>query len=273
MASTLSISRVCGTCFMEFGNDHARMQHIVSLGHQLPSHECRKCFFAFTSHDALVAHINVQEHWPCKCGFCVKSFPTKKLLQDHEVDAHYFCQSCDRQFASRNNIKMHFNSGVHRGLDLKCPYCAQGYPSATALSHHMESAACLGAPYMNRNFMYRMILARDPYQLISTPLVGWDGSFPYLATEAAWDGISYKCYLCGRAFGRLQSLNQHLDSAVHQPKLYHCPKVYDCGREFTSLAGVMNHLESETCGYTTFENVQKSIQRILTTDNLISFNA
>ncbi|KAI1086839.1 hypothetical protein F5B19DRAFT_497961 [Rostrohypoxylon terebratum] len=270
MAATLLIFPTCGTCFMEFGNDHARMQHITSLGHHLPNHECHKCFFAFTSHHALVDHLNAQGHWPYKCGFCDRFFHAKKSLQEHEVGHHYYCQSCDRLFHSHNNIKMHFNSGIHSALDLRCTSCEQAYPNATALSHHMESGACPGAPFMNRNHIYHMVLAKDPYQLISKP---WNGTFPQLATASAWNGLAFECYLCRRPFGRLQALNQHLDSSVHRPNLYHCPLTQDCGREFASLAAVMNHLESETCGYTKFENVQRTIQSLFTTDDIISFNA
>ena len=51
--------------------------------------------------------------------------------------------------------------------------------------------------------------------------------------------------MCGKGFSRLQSLNQHLASPAHQQNLYHCPR---CQRQFVALSGLVNHLESESCG-------------------------
>ena len=48
-----------------------------------------------------------------------------------------------------------------------------------------------------------------------------------------------------KGFGTLKGLNSHLASPVHAQKSYHCPR---CRREFTVLSGLINHLESESCG-------------------------
>lgn len=44
-----------------------------------------------------------------------------------------------------------------------------------------------------------------------------------------------------------------------------------CGKEFKRLAGVMNHLESESCRFTRFENVQSGFRSIVRGDRLIGF--
>lgn len=55
----------------------------------------------------------------------------------------------------------------------------------------------------------------------------------------------------------------HLTNQVpDQQKLYHCPGPR-CSREFTSLASIINHLESEVCGFVRFEEVQESFGDII----------
>lgn len=117
---------------------------------------------------------------------------------------------------------------------------------------------------MNRDTLYKAVRCRDPTGIISKKLLTWSGTTSYQATKKAWNAAAeaYQCYLCGRDFGKLTSLNQHLNSPVHQQKLYHCPNGV-CKKDFTLLAALINHLESESCQYMRFEAVQKNIERIL----------
>lgn len=56
-----------------------------------------------------------------------------------------------------------------------------------------------------------------------------------------------------------------------QQALYNCPN-RDCRKDFTTLAAVMNHLESESCGFIRFENVQRTATDIVSGDRMIRFN-
>ncbi|KAI1456268.1 hypothetical protein F4805DRAFT_433006 [Annulohypoxylon moriforme] len=264
----------CGTCGSEFSSQKSRRQHMYALNHDMPKHECDTCFCFFGSRGAVVNHMNAKNHWryDCDLGGCASYFPTEEALRDHEVEDHYYCDPCNRYFTCYNNIKMHLNSRIHRGLNIQCPFCMQHYATATGLSHHMETGSCPIAPCLNRDLVYRIVRAKDPDHLISNKLIEWDGSPQYEATAAAWNGSAYQCYLCRRTFRQLTSLNQHLSSPIHQQDLYHCPQGYPCNREFATLAALMNHLESESCGYTKFENVQKSVRGIMSSDRLIGFN-
>ncbi|KAI8960344.1 hypothetical protein F5Y11DRAFT_330302 [Daldinia sp. FL1419] len=69
----------------------------------------------------------------------------------------------------------------------------------------------------------------------------------------------------------IESLNRHLNSPIHQQPLYHCPR-NTRRREFISLAGLMNNLESERCGYTWFEDVQRTARSIMGLNRLLTFN-
>jgi hypothetical protein len=68
----------------------------------------------------------------------------------------------------------------------------------------------------------------------------------------------------------LQGLNQHVNSSVHKEKAYHCPG-RACAKEFTSLAGLFNHLESETCGAVRFDTVQRNVGGFLSGQRRIGF--
>lgn len=154
---------------------------------------------------------------------------------------------------------------------MSCPFCGASRSSATGLVHHLERGNCPNAP-LDRDSLYLAVRRRDPDGVLSKKLLEFHGSSEYSATEQAYnhrlDG--YQCYMCGKVYDRLNSLNQHLASPAHQQAYYHCPN-RRCGREFTTLAATMNHLESESCGFMRFDAVQSNVGRILDSRRMISF--
>ncbi|KAJ3329316.1 hypothetical protein HDU76_008157 [Blyttiomyces sp. JEL0837] len=52
------------------------------------------------------------------------------------------------------------------------------------------------------------------------------------------------CFTCGRSFGSSRSLQQHLESEVHKPRIINCPL---CSNQFRSLSAVAAHVESGGC--------------------------
>lgn len=116
-----------------------------------------------------------------------------------------------------------------------------------------------------------MVNEKDQNGLITNKKIGWyDESTQYQATEQAFNGQHWECYLCHRRFNTIAGLNQHLNSSAHKQQIYHCPS-YRCYKEFTALAGLFNHLESESCGYMRFERVQKKVQQVFRGGKLITF--
>ncbi len=56
-------------------------------------------------------------------------------------------------------------------------------------------------------------------------------------------------------------------------ELYHCPNKVRCGLQFKTLAGMFNHLESESCGFIKFNGVQSKVGNILAGNHrLIGFS-
>ncbi|KAK1990327.1 hypothetical protein LX36DRAFT_648018 [Colletotrichum falcatum] len=270
-----------GTCWQQFpAGWQSREQHINATGHEMPLYECDTCDRFFGSSQAVEQHMNALGHWASDvsynaplfmCDDCAVCFTDEEDLREHEVQEHYYCEPCDRYFQNHNNIRMHLNSKIHRSGTVECPFCRKSCNTTTGLVHHLEQGACPNAP-LDRDKLYRAVRRRDPNGLISNQLLEWHGSPTYTATERAYNAAAraYECYLCHRHFGTLRSLDSHLNSPVHQQALYHCPNLR-CGREYRTLAGVINHLESESCGFMRFESVQRKVERILDPRRTIAF--
>ncbi|KAH7041524.1 uncharacterized protein B0I36DRAFT_392583 [Microdochium trichocladiopsis] len=232
----------CGTCLKEFpAGWHARENHCRSTD---------------------------DYYW--ECTECNDAFDTEQQVVQHEADEHLYCRPCERYFQSDNSIRMHLNSRVHRGANIDCPFCDRSYTAATGVAHHLEAGSCPRAPNLNRDEIFRMLSRVDQQGAMTKKLLSWHGSTTYEATALSWNGRAYECYLCHRSFTTLHGLNQHLGSPIHQQALYHCPK-RDCRQDFKSIAGFINHLESETCGYMRFGDVQKRAQDMLRNGRLLAY--
>ncbi|KAK7413868.1 hypothetical protein QQX98_007285 [Neonectria punicea] len=214
------------------------------------------------------------DHWfdnAPECELCDSRYSTEKALKAHMIEDHLYCSECERSFQNRHNLQQHMNSARHRSTRVKCPFCRESRETASGLVHHLERGGCPNAP-LDRDKLYRAIRQRDPDGVISKKMIEWHGSDTYEATARAWnsDCEAYECYLCHRLFNSLVALNQHLASPRHQQNLYHCPG-RSCRKEFSTLAGLINHFESESCGFIRFQAVQSRIGDVVSSDRRIGF--
>jgi len=210
---------------------------------------------------------------------CDYVFRTAYDLDTHQQqEGHYkhlHCKDCNRYFQSANNLSQHKKSHIHQGFDSMCPFCNNGFVTATGVSHHLESGSCPNARGLNRETMYQELRRRDPNNAITDRLLenptsrSLDQSWQ---PESAWNGhTGYECYLCHRVFSTPNELRQHIINPVHETRLYHCPNGRgQCFKKFPSLAAMINHLESESCGYMRFEAVGKNVSSVLVGKGLIS---
>ncbi|OIW32642.1 hypothetical protein CONLIGDRAFT_699522 [Coniochaeta ligniaria NRRL 30616] len=264
----------CGTCGKEFrAGFQARENHCFSIGHDPPEFECDTCDEYFddnwdrSEHMRYLGHATYSKH---ECSICIERFESAEETEEHEVEDHHYCHDCDRTFNNRNNIKQHLNSRTHRGTEMTCPFCRQQFATATGVTHHVERGSCPKAKNITRDALYKVVRSKDPNGRFSKNLIGGTGSTSYEATDNAWNGRAFECYFCHRQFKQLHGLNQHLASHVHQQNLYHCPG-RGCSREFTALASIINHWESETCGFMRFEKVQQNFGNIITPGRRLQF--
>lgn len=166
----------------------------------------------------------------------------------------------------------HLNSKIHRGTSLPCPFCKTKFTSASGLLHHLERGSCPAAPSLNHEKILAIVRERDPHGTITNKQIEWleEQTLEYRATNQAYNGQAWECYLCHGTFRAMVGLNRHLNSPTHKEKVYHCPN-FKCEKQFITLASPFHHLESESCAFMRFANVQKQVQGIVTGRKFISF--
>ena len=178
-----------------------------------------------------------------------------------------WCASCKRMFINENNLRQHQRSAIHQPTTVRCPMkgCGRSFVSTAALVLHLESGTC--ASGMTREMIDRLVAKYDKGGIITNPsrlIQGPSPSRPEVvrtwATDRAWNGRGYECYVCHKTFPSLTSLNAHLGSPVHGDKLYHCPKAYGgCGTEYRTLSSFIQHVENARCGVNRFKEKFRQI--------------
>lgn len=117
----------------------------------------------------------------------------------------------------------------------------------SAMTLHLEQGRCAsGATRAKVNKVARVL---DRHHLVTNParLIEGGSVASTYATDCCFNGSMWECFLCSRDFWTKSALNAHINSPRHEEKVYRCPKG-DCGREFTTLSGIFQHVESEACG-------------------------
>lgn len=150
------------------------------------------------------------------------------------------------------------HSRTHMGSSIQCPFCKGGFTTASGVTIHLESGRCT-ASGLDRAKINNMVRRLDRHNVITRPLLtlpGCGDGVDVIATERAWNGYFYECYLCTREFQTLRALNNHIRSPVHEQAMYRCPKA-SCGGQYKLLSGLIQHVESESCGVMRFNQVQK----------------
>ncbi|KIY64141.1 hypothetical protein CYLTODRAFT_113225 [Cylindrobasidium torrendii FP15055 ss-10] len=216
-----------------------------------------------------------------RCKRCVLYFESKADMDTHLDRMHNWCFECARGFKSTAHRDQHKDSIAHKPRTIKCALCPQLFKEPSSVALHVESGECTAG--LDRRQVTQAVQALKVRPSI---LIGDDSdsdenageisdvteifssataasaitSLSYgtvtaeVATEDAFNGISYECPTCERTFGTLASLNLHLKSAAHDSDKFKCP---DCSTQFTLLSGLIQHLESESCGAASISTVER----------------
>ncbi|CCM05282.1 uncharacterized protein FIBRA_07494 [Fibroporia radiculosa] len=177
-------------------------------------------------------------------------------LHEHNRQKHPYCTSCKRVFQSDVHLRTHLKSSIHQGRTVECPgdRCSRAFPSIAALTLHLESGTCPSR--ITRETLNRVVVQYDRNNIITNParLIGGPQGYStstqtveMWATNRAWNGDRFECYLCHREYNTLPALNQHLKSPAHADRIYRCPRGYSgCGAEFRTLSALCQHVEKDT---------------------------
>ncbi|KAK7026332.1 hypothetical protein R3P38DRAFT_2949282 [Favolaschia claudopus] len=243
----------CDDCDRDFATDYALKQHYANS----PRHDyCQSCDSHFDDEDELEEHYIEDHHY---CGKCLG-------LHEHYRQSanHHYCGECQRHFQTASNLTSHLNSSTHRPKDVRCPGkgCGMSFVSRSAMLLHLEAGTCKSGA--DRKVINRVVQTYDTQNIITNParLITGGGNTTYAASERAWNGYAYECYLCHADYRTLAALNQHLASPRHQDKIYVCP-LSSCRVQFTTLSGLCQHIESERCGVAKFRVVQNTMDDLL----------
>jgi len=146
----------------------------------------------------------------------------------------------------------HSSSPVHKTRDFECPLCPKRFKTPSSIALHIESGTC------HKFSRAQVTAAVHALKIVPTIPISRriEGRMPpvvsYYATERAFNGIAYECYLCHRTFRTLSALNTHVNSPAHDANEFRCPK---CEGEYKLISGLMQHIESEVCGIARFQVV------------------
>ncbi|KAI0352478.1 hypothetical protein OH77DRAFT_1409060 [Trametes cingulata] len=248
----------CVDCNRSFSSPTGLHQHYV----QSPRHAyCQRCRIHCRDFADLREHYEDQHYY---CTACGSIFDFEIGLHEHcrQKHADRYCVPCKRMFQNANNLENHRRSSIHQGRTIPCPVqgCGGLFPTTSALVLHFESGACVSR--ITREQVNRYVQQIDRSNIITNPSrmisYGSGGSSTIVtdvwATERAWNGTHYECYLCHRGFRSLVALNQHLKSPAHAEKLYRCPQAwYGCGTEFRTLSAFCQHMEGGSCSVRRFQ--------------------
>ncbi|KAH9853273.1 hypothetical protein C2E23DRAFT_868122 [Lenzites betulinus] len=250
----------CFECDIQFASYPYLTQHFV----QSPHHAyCQRCRLHLDDDQDLRNHYE-DEH--AYCGDCNKIFDSEIGLQEHHRQKHAdrYCVPCKRMFENGNNLDNHQRSAAHQGRTVQCPMqnCGRSFVSTAALVLHLESGSCPSR--LTRDAVNRIVAQIDRSNIITNPsrlIAGTPGSSgdttvtKTWATERAWNGSCYECYLCHRTYRSLSALNQHLSSPARAEKLYHCPQGWQgCDAAFSTLSAFCQHVEGGSCGVRRFQS-------------------
>ncbi|KAH7335095.1 hypothetical protein BKA66DRAFT_381895, partial [Pyrenochaeta sp. MPI-SDFR-AT-0127] len=269
----------CCNCDISFKDIHALNAHMASRAHRKPLQE--KPIKKESKAQQTIA--------PCShertCEECKRTFKTSQALQHHLDSVKHKPLSA-------------LNCPVGKG-------CRENFTTPSALLHHLESGTCQSGMDRDDIYHMVQLCDKDrrihnlptltpATSSTASPSCPSPRSGVSLDNSIEWSVLSLegsasddrvvrpnlRCPLCPtnrKSFATPQALQQHMDSPAHSDKVYHCPsdmrlvgpskaaKMGKRERQFTSLSGLAQHLESGACygGKQTFLYCIDLIQRQL----------
>lgn len=272
----------CEDCDELFDDDDELEEHwFKSSSHFY----CQECDEHFDDDDELEDHLEDNHFYCSTCSqvsltvdrdvrshstLRTQLFTTEDGLHQHNSRKHWYCASCRRLFQTENNLHTHLRSSAHQPRRLRCPgsRCKASFITEAGLVLHCESGACRSG--VTRRAVDRVVTSVDRGNIITDPtkmIEALNAPITEIwATSQSWNGKAFECILCHREFTDLTRLNQHLHSPAHENTKYLCPPAWNgCKTQFKTLSGLMQHVESETCGVAKFKQRFKNVVHDVTT--------
>lgn len=202
-----------------------------------------------------------------ECVDCVTRFSSLDQLKTHNVQyKHFLCGICLSAQASERALELHKASRVHEPRKWNCLLCVgrRKFKTPSALTQHLESGFHPGVSRFHIIAAAQALPTAAQVAIRPTPGV-YAAPSPLKLIEAAaqpssWNGTTYQCEKCPKAFRTLLALDHHLASAAHDEAELRCPA---CAAEFALTSALVHHLESGSCGLASYEQIQKEANAIV----------
>ncbi|KAF9459146.1 hypothetical protein BDZ94DRAFT_1300714 [Collybia nuda] len=274
----------CTTCDTHFITGIGLEQHIWSAG----CHQGSDDGFEGSSEDQEVEE-KEQGEQDFFCAKCNYIFAGAAALKSHYVNSpvHNWCFDCVRDFATTEALNQHSSTKSHkrgksRNLSQQlsptsqdsspskrkkpvCTFCGKKFGSPAAMAMHVESG---------RHGITRHQVTAAVHNLQTVPAISLapQSGGPVLplttvtmdsATHLAFNGRSYKCYICHKTYRKLKNLKRHLNSGVpvHDRDEFQCPGER-CNAKFKLISGLIQHIEHGRCGVGRFKEVRSQFESL-----------
>jgi hypothetical protein len=156
------------------------------------------------------------------------------LSPAHNEEKNFDCLFCDRAFKTPSAVAMDVESGCHK------------------ITRHQVTAAV---------HKLKIVPTISVSRRLEGPILPPAVIVTYSATQLAFNGSAYECYLCHRTYATLGRLNAHLNSPAHDADEFKCPNS-KCKSEFKLISGLIQHIESGSCGLAKFKTVQSQFEKL-----------
>lgn len=107
--------------------------------------DCRSCEMSFKCQDLWQKHKSELHKNGFRCKQCCYAAKSKKLFELHFSihDKKFCCESCDKRFARKRDLKnheIHYNHGAFRNVELlfQCVQCKKLLQSPNSLRTHIS---------------------------------------------------------------------------------------------------------------------------------------
>lgn len=302
MQSSKGAGVYCPDCEI-FPPSVASLEQHMTLKHDVnrpATFHCCDCSKDFTTNTAFKTHMYFHRFGKDepRCSLCPMEFKSEKAYARHMQRGKHKNLSCpvglicSRRFASVSALVMHLESGACKsGMDRKqLNQLVLTYDTTNAIMLRIQyqGEGNVGSSYTipNRSYHTNASDSGSDGGVIFTPTSEdgemWQipsfGLSHELILVSDWDdrntlssNMQARCDICDKEFSSKQRLEAHMNSAIHDPLIFHCPILLlelEGGKQryFRRLSSLIQHMEVGACngGVETFQKAIEIVQQLAT---------
>lgn len=235
-------------CHRNYSSKSNLFQHIRDLHYKMKNYACQLCDKKFARRSTLLNHQSVHTGAkPFSCNICQQRFKTKFNLKIHRLEFHdkndNRCRSCNMKL--RNELELRFHELAHEGNQcFVCRTCNMRFILSVDLDQHQCPFADIDIytdcnklpplPPKQKKQVENRVTCKVCDKKLSRNYVSTHEDIYHLKVRF------YDCHICGKTFGTIFCLNQHVQYVHNGVKKYIC--VW-CQKGFIRKTGLNRHVK------------------------------